>query len=115
MSSLQDQLKNLGFKAPSEESEANSADLPRHDDTPDTSVPVRIQRQTKGRKGKGVTVIFDLPAQTTLLQEYASALRKLCGVGGAVKDDTIELQGDQREKAKRWLEQKGFSVKLAGG
>ncbi|CUA84653.1 translation initiation factor [Pseudidiomarina woesei] len=115
MNSLQDQLKNLGFKASSEAPEANSADSPRNNDTPDTSVPVRIQRQTKGRKGKGVTVIFDLPAQNALLQEYASALRKLCGVGGAVKDDTIELQGDQREKAKRWLEQKGFSVKLAGG
>jgi len=115
VSSLQEQLKNLGFKAPPDESETNAADSTRNNETPDTSVPVRIQRQTKGRKGKGVTVIFELPTQPALLQEYASALRKLCGVGGAVKDDTIELQGDQREKAKRWLEQKGFSVKLAGG
>lgn len=111
MSSLQDQLKNLGF-APSEttpEAEAETASAP------DTSVPVRIQRQTKGRKGKGVTVVMDLPDQPELLQEFASALRKTCGVGGSVKNGTIELQGDQRQSAQRWLEQKGFKVKQAGG
>ncbi|PHR66103.1 MAG: stress response translation initiation inhibitor YciH [Idiomarina sp.] len=81
----------------------------------DKSQVVRIQRQTKGRKGKGVTVLFDLPQQSDLLADYASQLRKICGVGGAVKDGTIELQGDQREKAKLWLEQRGFKVKLAGG
>lgn len=114
MSSLHDQLKNLGFTASEPEvtttENGHTAAMP-----PDTSVPVRIQRQTKGRKGKGVTVIFDLPNQPTLLQDYASALRKLCGVGGAVKGETIELQGDQRDKAKQWLEQRGFNVKLAGG
>lgn len=112
MSSLQDQLKNLGFKTSenhdpeASESTASSVHL---------SQPVRIQRQTKGRKGKGVTVLFDLPEKPELLAEYASALRKTCGVGGAVKDGNIELQGDQRDKAKQWLEQRGFMVKLAGG
>ncbi|WP_417664895.1 translation initiation factor [Pseudidiomarina sp.] len=112
MSSLEDQLKNLGFKASEnhdhEAGEAAASPL-------DTSQPVRIQRQTKGRKGKGVTVLFDLPDSPELLAEYASALRKTCGVGGAVKDGTIELQGDQRDKAKKWLEQRGFKAKFAGG
>ena len=114
MSSLHDQLKNLGFTTSQPETTTSKdGDAPT---TPlDTSVPVRIQRQIKGRKGKGVTVIFDLPNQPTLLHDYASALRKLCGVGGAVKGETIELQGDQRDKAKHWLEQRGFNVKLAGG
>lgn len=116
MSSLQEQLKNLGFAPPSEPTELASEAAPAENAAqPDTSLPVRIQRQTKGRKGKGVTVIIDLPEQPNLLQDYASALRKHCGVGGAVKNDTIELQGDQRQKAKQWLEQRGFTVKLAGG
>ena len=114
MSSLQDQLKNLGFSASTEvpESVGESSEKSLQ---PDTSVPVRIQRQTKGRKGKGVTVILDLPDDATLLRDYASAMRKICGVGGAVKGATIELQGDQRQQAKQWLEQRGFKVKLAGG
>ncbi|RUO60646.1 stress response translation initiation inhibitor YciH [Pseudidiomarina insulisalsae] len=76
---------------------------------------MRIQRQTKGRKGKGVTVILDLPDDAELLNRYAKALRKQCGVGGSVKNSTIELQGDQRESAMAYLQQQGFTVKLAGG
>ncbi len=111
MSSLQDQLKNLGFAPSAAAPEAESD----KGVTIDTSVPVRIQRQTKGRKGKGVTVLMDLPDQPALLQDFASALRKACGVGGSVKNGTIELQGDQRQPAQQWLEQKGFKVKQAGG
>jgi len=113
VSSLSEQLKNLGFSSSHEPD--TDQNQPAHEIRPDTSLPVRIQRQTKGRKGKGVTVIFDLPAQEELLQRYAKALRKKCGVGGSVKNGTIELQGDQREASKVYLEQQGFTVKLAGG
>lgn len=113
MSSLSEQLKNLGF-SPSSDPVATSEEQSSAQ-SPDTSIPVRIQRQTKGRKGKGVTVIFDLPEHDELLQRYAKALRKQCGVGGSVKNGTIELQGDQREASKAFLEQQGFNVKLAGG
>lgn len=111
MSDIFEQLKNLGFnKLPDNEQEEHQQPL-----SVDTSVPVKIQRQTKGRNGKGVTVIMQLPAQPQLLESYAKQLRKQLSVGGAVKDDTIELQGDQRQAAKAWLEQQGFTVKLAGG
>lgn len=111
MSDLFEQLKNLGFaKLPdSEQNDVQPAP------TVDTSVPVKIQRQTKGRHGKGVTVIMHLPAEPQLLDSYAKQLRKHLSVGGAVKEGTIELQGDQRQAAKAWLEQQGFKVKLAGG
>jgi translation initiation factor 1 len=112
VSSLSEQLKNLGFSA-SPEAEKNQE--PHPTTSVDTSTPVRIQRQTKGRKGKGVTVIFDLPDDPDLLNDYAKSLRKQCGVGGSVKHGTIELQGDQREASKSFLEQQGFKVKLAGG
>jgi translation initiation factor 1 len=108
---LFEQLKNLGFnKLPDSEQPERPAEI-----TIDTSIPVKIQRQTKGRKGKGVTVIMQLPADMQLLENYAKQLRKHLSVGGAVKDQSIELQGDQRQAAKAWLEQQGFTVKLAGG
>ena len=76
---------------------------------------VRIKRETKGRKGKGVTTIsgFDLPESE--LKELCSKLKKMCGTGGALKDRVIEIQGDNRDKIKATLEQLGHTVKLAGG
>jgi len=76
---------------------------------------VRIQRQTKGRKGKGVCIISGLDLDDAPLKLLAAELKKVCGCGGAIKDGTIEIQGDNREKIKAHLEKKGHTVKLAGG
>ena len=76
---------------------------------------VRIQRETKGRKGKGVCIITGLDINDTELKLIAAELKKVCGCGGSVKDSTIEIQGDNREKIKAHLEKKGHTVKLAGG
>lgn len=76
---------------------------------------VRIQSQTSGRKGKGVCVITGLDLDDNELKSLAADLKKRCGCGGAVKDGTIEIQGDNRDLLKQLLEQKGFKVKLAGG
>ena len=76
---------------------------------------VRILRERKGRKGAGVTLINGLPLGTEELKVLAKQLKARCGVGGAVKDFVIELQGDQRDKAREILEGKGYRVKLAGG
>ncbi|WED29279.1 stress response translation initiation inhibitor YciH [Vibrio sp. DW001] len=76
---------------------------------------VRIQKQTKGRKGKGVCIVTGLDFDDTALKLVAAELKKVCGCGGSVKDGTIEIQGDNREKIKAHLEKKGFTVKLAGG
>lgn len=82
---------------------------------PETDGIVRIRRETKGRKGKGATCISGLGLAEKELKELAKALKKRSGSGGTVKDHVIEMQGDQRELAKAFLEQKGFTVKLAGG
>lgn len=74
---------------------------------------VRIQRETKGRGGKAVCVVTGIP--TEQLKEMCKLLKSKCATGGAVKDRTIEIQGDQRDKIKSLLEAKGFQVKLAGG
>ncbi|MGC9460936.1 stress response translation initiation inhibitor YciH [Vibrio genomosp. F10] len=76
---------------------------------------VRIQRQTKGRKGKGVCIVSGLDLADAQLKLVAAELKKVCGCGGSVKDGTIEIQGDARDKIKAHLEKKGHTVKLAGG
>jgi translation initiation factor 1 len=82
-----------------------------------SSVPdgiIRLSRETKGRKGKGVTLIsgFDLNEQD--LKSMAKKLKALCGSGGTVKNGIIEIQGDHRNSLKEFLS-KDHSVKLSGG
>ena len=94
----------------------------RPDHTPTTAAPaasgdgiVRLRRETKGRKGKGVTLIDGIPESPETLKALAKEFKQLCGTGGAVKAGVIEIQGDQRERLKPVLEGKGYQVKLAGG
>lgn len=76
---------------------------------------VRIQRQTSGRKGKGVCLITGVDLDDAALEKLAAELKKKCGCGGSVKDGVIEIQGDKRDLLKQLLEAKGMKVKLAGG
>lgn len=76
---------------------------------------VRLHRETKGRGGKAVTVVRGLPLDAAELKDLARTLKQKCGVGGAVKDADIEIQGDQRSVIKAELEKIGYRVKLAGG
>lgn len=76
---------------------------------------VRLKRETKGRKGKGVTLIEGVDSRQHDHKALCAELKKHCGCGGAVKNFVIEIQGDVREKIKPILEKKGMQVKLAGG
>ncbi len=76
---------------------------------------VRIQRETKGRKGAGVTLITGIPLAEKELKVLAKQLKKKCGVGGAIKKGVIEMQGDQRQACLAALQHKGWDVKIAGG
>lgn len=76
---------------------------------------VRIHRETKGRKGKGVSIIHGLDADDKTLKALCTELKKKCGCGGAVKSGSIEVQTDDRNKLKGLLEAKSYQVKLAGG
>ena len=88
------------------------------DDSKPTTVgdgTIRISRETKGRKGKGVSLIKGLDLPSDDLKKLGSELKKKCGCGGAVKDGVIEVQTDDREKLRALLTDKGYKVKLAGG
>jgi translation initiation factor 1 len=76
---------------------------------------VRVGRETKGRKGKGVTVITGLPLDEQALQKLATDLKRKCGAGGTVKGHTIEIQGDHRDALVAELNQRGYTVKRSGG
>lgn len=81
---------------------------------PNDSV-VRISRQTKGRKGSGVSIITGVPLAASELKALAKQLKSKCGSGGTVKDGSIEIQGDHRQILMEELKKKGWTVKLAGG
>ena len=76
---------------------------------------IRISRETKGRKGKGVTLISGFQGTEAELKVLGKRLKQLCGTGGTVKDGRIEIQGDLRHKIYQELDNAGYKVKLAGG
>jgi protein-tyrosine phosphatase len=78
-------------------------------------VPLKVGRETAGRRGKGVTTVFDLPLDDDGVRELAALLKQRCGTGGTVKDGRIEIQGDQRERIVAELEKLGYLIKRVGG
>jgi predicted translation initiation factor SUI1 len=78
-------------------------------------ISLKVGRETAGRRGKGVTTVFDLPLDDDSVRELAALLKQRCGTGGTVKDGRIEIQGDQRERIVAELEKLGYKVKRIGG
>lgn len=76
---------------------------------------IRVLRETKGRKGSGVTLITGLPLAELELAALAKQLKQRCGCGGTVKNRVIEIQGDQREFILAELLRLGYQAKKAGG
>jgi translation initiation factor 1 len=80
-----------------------------------TDGPVKVRRETAGRKGKTVTTVFNLPLNDAEIRELAGKLKKRCGVGGSSKDGIIEIQGDHRDTVLKVLQAEGLTAVLAGG
>jgi translation initiation factor 1 len=76
---------------------------------------VRVSRETKGRKGKGVTLVTGVRLDEDGLQKLATELKRKCGAGGTVKEGVIEIQGDHRDLLVTELTRRGYTVKRAGG
>ena len=89
--------------------DAQKQQLPKSDGT------VRIRLETKGRKGKGVTVVAGIPLPEAELEALGKKLKQKCGSGGTVKENQIEIQGDHRELIIGELTVLGFKVKKTGG
>lgn len=87
----------------------------RQSSAPKGDGQVRVALETKGRKGKGVTVVKGLALDAQALLQLGKQLKAACGSGGTVKDGVIEVQGDHCERVMDLLRQQGLAVKRSGG
>ena len=78
---------------------------------PPGRILAKLRMEKKGRSGKTVTVIAGLPRNAVFLKDLCAELKRACGTGGAVAEDTIELQGDLRDRVREYLQKKAFIVK----
>jgi translation initiation factor 1 len=76
---------------------------------------VRVWVESKGRRGKTVTLVTGLALNDEALHRLASDLKRICGAGGAVKEGVIEIQGDHRDTVLAELKKQGIQAKRAGG
>jgi translation initiation factor 1 len=70
-----------------------------------------LRLEKKGRGGKSVTVVAELPRNRAFLAGLAAELKRACGTGGTVAGATVEIQGDQRERLRPLLTAKGWVVR----
>lgn len=84
-------------------------------DRPPEAIPeklvAKLRIETKGRKGKGVTVVYDLPRNPEFLEKLSRELKKACASGGTAGETTVEVQGDHRDAIRARLQKKGWTVK----
>ena len=82
---------------------------------PPNQQTIYLHRDSKGRGGKTVTLVKKLVLSEDDLKELTKKLKQVCGSGGTIKDDMIEIQGEHREKIAEALIKLGYKVKIAGG
>ncbi|MBV5259951.1 translation initiation factor [Synechococcus moorigangaii CMS01] len=89
-------------------------EVPAVVDLPPQQQSPRIQASRSGRKGKTVTVIMGLQHSPENLQKLLKQLKNKCGSGGTLKDQTLEIQGDQRQAILAFLLDQGYKAKISG-
>ena len=81
-----------------------------------TNDPLRVTVDRKYRRGKAATLVTGFTGEAQPLEALGKKLKVTCGVGGSVKDGTIIIQGDQRDRVVELLREWGFvNVKPSGG
>ncbi|HAZ43058.1 MAG TPA: stress response translation initiation inhibitor YciH [Cyanobacteria bacterium UBA11369] len=94
----------------------NSAALERGvPELPPQQQNLRVQASSKGRKGKTVTVISGFQHKEETLEALLKQLKTQCGAGGTVKENTIEIQGEHKQKLMQILTGLGYKAKISGG
>ena len=84
-------------------------------DLPPNQQDLRIQATRSGRKGKTVTVITGFQHKPETLTQLLKKLKSQCGTGGTVKNNTLEIQGDHKQKLLASLIKLGYKAKVSGG
>jgi translation initiation factor 1 len=98
---------NPDFKVESDELEKTAT-------LPENQQKLHLWLDSKGRKGKTITLIKGFVGDIEDLEKLAGELKKNCGTGGSVKDGDIIIQGDFREKIMGYLKMKGYQVIKSG-
>ena len=102
--SAKNQLHNVNAKKKTKNNNPNPGDG-----------KIRVQRLTKGRKGKGISAISGIPLEDTELKALAKKLKIKCGTGGTIKNGIIEIQGDHRDVLIEELKKLGYKAIKSGG
>jgi translation initiation factor 1 len=82
---------------------------------PTSQQNIRIQATKKGRKGKTVTEITGFQTSEDNLKDLLKKLKAVCGCGGTLKDNILEIQGDHCQKILPLLVNLGYKAKISGG
>lgn len=105
---LRDQLKNLfpeheeqDFEMPEEKFEQKN--------------PLVCKFEKKGRNGKPVTLIEGFEGSEDELKKISKKIKTTLGIGGSEKDGIIVIQGDNRDKIMKILQEMGYKTKRVGG
>ncbi|MEA5536121.1 translation initiation factor [Crocosphaera sp. XPORK-15E] len=114
MSSKSKQSKSVIYQEFGHASNSEALERPVHD-LPPQQQNIRVQSTRSGRKGKTVTVITGFQHSPETLNKLLKQLKNQCGSGGTLKDDTLEIQGDHRQKLVQVLGDLGYKVKISGG
>jgi len=72
---------------------------------------IQVKLDTSGRRGKAVTMVTNIQHNPQVIEKLESKLKQHCGAGGTSYAKTIEIQGDQVDKIKKYLQKEGFDVK----
>ena len=108
---LQDQLKNLF--PDHEASEVSTDSLKPKGDVPLQQEPLVCKYEK--RKGKATTLIEGFMGTEAEFKILAKKLKKELNVGGSVKNGSLIMHGDFRDKIMQLLVSMGFKVKRVGG
>lgn len=87
----------------------------KHDAYRKAAGPTKMRLETKGRGGKAVTVLFNLPFEEDAVRQLMKDLQSLAGCGATFKAGQIELQGDRRDQVAAYFERQGWKLVRAGG
>jgi len=69
-----------------------------------------IRYETAHRGGKKVTIIERFMGTDEQMKALGKDLKRHCGTGGSIVDDEILVQGDHREKIKKYLRDLGYKT-----
>ncbi len=104
-----------GRMCPSCNNPINQCNCSKRSSAPKGDGIVRVGRETKGRKGSGVTVVTGVPLRGDQLKDLARELKSMCGSGGTIKNGVIEVQGEHRDRIVKVLGERGYTVRKSGG